>query len=63
MRQISVVFDLDGTLIDRDSAQAWLAFLAQSNISGAEQARHVCDKLMQHYDKGSMDMATYTLHP
>ena len=59
MTQTTVVFDLDGTLIDVDSAQAWLQFLEESNIAGAAQARRICSALMQHYDAGSMDMATY----
>jgi HAD superfamily hydrolase (TIGR01490 family) len=57
--QTTVVFDLDGTLIDVDSAQAWLQFLEESNIADAAQARRICSALMQHYDAGSMDMATY----
>lgn len=59
MTQTTVVFDLDGTIIDIDSAQAWLQFLAESKVTGADQARRICSALMQYYEAGSMDMATY----
>ena len=54
-----VAFDLDGTLIDEDSAQLWLSFLQEQNWPGADLARHYCDEVMDNYDSGQMDMGKY----
>lgn len=54
-----VVFDLDGTLVDADCAQDWLLFLKQKEVSGIEQAIVNCDKHMDLYEVGNMDMTLY----
>lgn len=59
MNTTTVVFDLDGTLIDIDSAQAWLSFLIEQNVTNAPITDRVCSELMKHYDSGSMDMNQY----
>lgn len=55
----TVAFDLDGTLINIDSAQAWLEFILAQSFPGAAQAHRACEKIMRAYAKGSMDMADY----
>ena len=59
MTKSLVVFDLDGTLIDDDSAQQWLSFLQGQNWPGADLARHHCDAVMEDYDSGQMNMKNY----
>lgn len=59
MNTPTVVFDLDGTIIDIDSAQAWLSFLIEQNVANALQTNEVCSELMTLYDSGLMDMSQY----
>ncbi|WDE09287.1 HAD-IB family hydrolase [Thalassomonas viridans] len=56
---ITAVFDLDFTLIDIDSAEAWLAFLAEQKLPNSVQAMKACQQIMLDYDGGNMDMAAY----
>jgi len=55
----TAVFDLDFTLIDIDSAEAWLAFLAEQKLPYSAQAIKACQQIMLDYDHGTMDMAAY----
>lgn len=55
----TVAFDLDGTLIDIDSAQAWLDFLVSRQFPGAADTYRTCAQIMQAYDSGVMDMQAY----
>ncbi|GGO65259.1 HAD family hydrolase [Bowmanella pacifica] len=55
----TVAFDLDGTLIDIDSAQAWLDFLVSRQFPGAADTYRTCGQIMQAYDSGVMDMQAY----
>lgn len=59
MKINTVAFDLDGTLIDIDSAQAWLLFVMNKQVPGAGVANHICTQIMKKYDSGLMDMESY----
>ncbi|WDE02495.1 HAD family hydrolase [Thalassomonas actiniarum] len=56
---ITAVFDLDFTLINTDSAEGWLAFLAEQKLPHSIQAIKECRQIMSDYDNGTMDMAAY----
>lgn len=55
----TVAFDLDGTLIGTDSAQAWLQFLMRESVPEAGQSFHTCRQIMLGYETGVMDMQAY----
>jgi len=60
-----VIFDLDDTLINGDSASLWLAFMVEQGLADADMLEQEA-AMMQAYRAGSLSMAEYmdfTLHP
>lgn len=54
-----IVFDLDGTLVDSDSAQDWMYFLRKNSWPYSKEATEICSEIMQDYSSGRMNMKDY----
>ena len=53
------VFDLDGTLVDSDSAQEWMHFLYENSWPYSKEATEICSEIMRDYSSGQMNMKDY----
>lgn len=52
-------FDLDNTLVEGDTAQAFSEYMAASTLQTADDFLTVNEKYMQQYDEGTLDLAKY----
>lgn len=52
-------FDLDNTLVEGDTAQAFSEYMAASTLQTADDFLIVNEKYMQQYDEGTLDLAKY----